>query len=73
MAIAAVVLGGTTLSGGIGSVPRTLIGVFLVICLQNGLNVVAVDAFWQEIVFGLLVIIAIILNADKSGRDIIIK
>ncbi len=73
MAIAAVVLGGTTLTGGIGSVPRTLIGVLLVICLQNGLNVIAVDAFWQEIVFGMLVIVAIILNADKSGRDIIIK
>ena len=73
MAIASVVLGGTTLTGGIGSVPRTLIGVLLVICLQNGLNVIAVDAFWQEIVFGFLVIVAIILNSDKSGRDIIIK
>lgn len=73
MAIASVVLGGTTLTGGVGSVPRTLIGVLLIICLQNGLNVVAVDAFWQEIVFGMLVIVAIILNADKSGRDIIIK
>lgn len=73
MAIASVVLGGTTLTGGIGSVPRTLIGVLLVISLQNGLNVIAVDAFWQEIVFGLLVIVAIILNSDKSGRDIIIK
>lgn len=73
MAIASVVLGGTTLTGGVGSVPRTLIGVLLIISLQNGLNVVAVDAFWQEIVFGMLVIVAIILNADKSGRDIIIK
>ncbi len=73
MAIASVVLGGTTLTGGIGSVPRTIIGVFLVIALQNGLNVIGVDAFWQDIVFGLLVITAIILNADKSGRDIIIK
>lgn len=73
MAIASVVLGGTTLSGGIGSVLRTLIGVSLVIALQNGLNVVAVDAFWQEIVFGCLVIVAIVLNADKSGRDVIVK
>lgn len=73
MAIAAVVLGGTTLTGGIGSVPRTLIGVFLVIALQNGLNVVGVDAFWQQIVFGALVIAAIILNSDKSGRDIVVK
>ena len=73
LAIASVVLGGTTLSGGIGSVPRTLSGVLLVIVLQNGLNIIGVDAFWQQIVFGLLVIAAIILNADKSGRDIVIK
>lgn len=73
MAIASVVLGGTTLTGGIGSVARTVVGVFLVIALQNGLNVVGVDAFWQQIVFGLLVIVAIILNTDKSGRDIVIK
>ena len=43
------------------------------IALQNGLNVIAVDAFWQEIVFGLLVIVAIVLNADKSCRDVIVK
>ncbi len=73
MAIAAVVLGGTTLAGGVGSVPKTLIGVLLVICLQNGLNVIAVDAFWQQIVFGLLIIAAIILNADKSGRNMVVK
>ncbi|MDR3212236.1 MAG: ABC transporter permease [Planctomycetota bacterium] len=73
MAIAAVVLGGTTLTGGIGGVLRTLVGVLLVIAIQNGLNLVGVDAFWQQICFGTLVIVAIILNADKSGRDIIIK
>ena len=73
MAIASVVLGGTTLSGGVGSVLRTLIGVFLVIALQNGLNVIAVDAFWQQIVFGLLIIVAIVLNADKSGRFVMVK
>ncbi|MCC8166240.1 MAG: hypothetical protein LIQ31_08835 [Planctomycetes bacterium] len=55
-------------------IPNLLsIGVLLVIALQNGLNVIGVDAFWQDIVFGLLVITAIILNADKSGRDIVIN
>lgn len=73
LAIASVVLGGTALTGGRGGVHRTLIGVVLVILIQNGLNVVGVDAFWQQIVFGALIIVAINLNADKSGSDVIVK
>ncbi|NRF95106.1 ABC transporter permease [Paenibacillus frigoriresistens] len=73
MTLAAVVLGGTALTGGKGSVIKTIIGVMLVIIIQNGLNVVAVDAFLQQIVFGMLIIFAVYLNVDKSGRDVIIK
>jgi len=73
MAMAAVALGGTSLIGGKGSVIRTILGVMLVIIIQDGLNVVAVDAFWQQIVFGVLIIFAVYLNADKSGRDVIMK
>ncbi len=73
MAIAAVALGGTALTGGKGSVLKTLLGAVLVIIIQNGLNVIGVDAFWQQIVFGLLVIYAIYMNADKSGSDVIVK
>lgn len=73
VAMAAVVLGGTALTGGKGSVLKTLLGVVLVLVIQNGLNVVAVDAFWQQIVFGALIIFAVYLNADKGGRGVIIK
>ncbi len=73
MAMAAVALGGTPLTGGRGSVLRTLLGVLLVIIIQNGLNVIAVDAFWQQIVFGSIVIFAVYLNSDKSSRSIIVK
>lgn len=73
VAIASVVLGGTALTGGKGSVLKTLLGVALVIVIQNGLNVIAVDAFWQQIVFGALVIFAVYLNTDKSDRRLIIK
>ncbi|MGD1816103.1 MAG: ABC transporter permease [Pleomorphochaeta sp.] len=73
MAMASVALGGTPLTGGKGSVLRTLLGVLLVIIIQNGLNVIAVDAFWQQIVFGAIVIFAVYLNTDKSSRSIIVK
>lgn len=73
MAIAAAALGGTAVSGGSGSVLKTILGVALVTVIQNGLNISAVDAFWQQIVFGLLVLFALYMNADRSGRDLVIK
>lgn len=72
-AMAAVALGGTPLTGGRGSVLRTLLGVFLVMIIQNGLNVIAVDAFWQQIVFGVIVIFSVYLNSDKNLRSLIVK
>lgn len=73
MAMASVALGGTPLTGGRGSVLRTLLGALLVIIIQNGLNVIAVDAFWQQIVFGAIVIFAVYLNSDKSSRNMVVK
>ena len=71
--MAAVALGGTPLTGGRGSVLRTVLGVFLVMIIENGLNVIAVDAFWQQIVFGAIVIFAVYLNSDKNIRGLIVK
>ena len=71
--MAAVALGGTPLTGGRGSVLRTVLGVFLVMIIENGLNVIAVDAFWQQIVFGAIVIFAVYLNYDKNIRGLIVK
>lgn len=73
LCIAAVALGGTSLAGGSGSVLKSLIGVLLVIVIQSGLNVIGVGAFWQQIVFGSLVIIAIFMSSDKINTDIIVK
>lgn len=73
LAIAAVVLGGTQLFGGVGSVLRTLFGVLSVVIIQSGMNVIGVDAYWQNIVFGLILILTIFLNADKTGMDVIVK
>ena len=57
LAIASVVIGGTPLTGGRGSVLRTLLGALLVVIIQNGLNVAAVDPYWQQIVFGAFTIL----------------
>lgn len=73
MAVAAVALGGTSLSGGKGGIIGTILGVATVIVIQNGMNVIAVNSFWQQIVFGLIVILALYTTVDRKGRDVIVK
>lgn len=64
--IAAVVMGGTALSGGAGGVHRTILGVLVIAVLKNGLNVIGVHHYWQTIITGLIVIIAVTLTLDRS-------
>ncbi len=73
LCIASVALGGTALSGGKGSVLKSLIGVLMVIVIQSGLNVIGISEFWQQIVFGSLVIIAIFMSSDKVNKELVIK
>jgi ribose transport system permease protein len=64
--IAAVVIGGTSLSGGVGTVVGTLIGALIIGVLRNGLNLLDVSAFWQQVVIG--VVIAVAVMVDTIGR-----
>jgi ribose/xylose/arabinose/galactoside ABC-type transport system permease subunit len=64
--IAAVVMGGTALTGGVGGVHRTIIGVLVIAVLTNGLNVAGVHKYYQIIVTGLVVIMAVTLTLDRS-------
>ncbi len=73
MAVAAVALGGTALSGGKGGVLGTIIGVAVVTIINNGMQVVGVDTFWQQVVFGFIVILAVYLTVDRSSRHLSIK
>jgi len=57
-AIAAVVLGGAALHGGEGKLYKTLIGVFIMVVLGNGLNLLNVDSHWQRVAVGLVIIAA---------------
>jgi ribose transport system permease protein len=61
-AIAAVVLGGTSLFGGIGTVAGTVIGVFIPAVLQNGFVIAGVQAFWQQVAVGAVLIVAVYLD-----------
>ncbi len=65
-AIAAIVIGGTSLSGGKGSVMGTVLGVLLIGVLNNGLVLLNVSPFWQQVVKGLVILLAVVI--DKSNK-----
>lgn len=70
-AIAAVVMGGTSLSGGKGSVTRTITGVFVILMLNNGLNLMGVSPHVQILVKGIVVILAVAASSDWKSKDIV--
>ncbi|ACD23896.1 ribose ABC transporter permease [Clostridium botulinum] len=65
-AIAAVVIGGTSLAGGEGKISGTIIGALIIGILNNGLNLMNVSPFYQSIVKGLVILMAVLL--DKKSR-----
>ena len=67
-AIAAAVLGGTSLSGGVGTMPGTLIGALIIGVLNNGMNMLSVPYFYQLIVKGAVIIIAVWLDVRAKRR-----
>jgi ribose/xylose/arabinose/galactoside ABC-type transport system permease subunit len=70
-AIAAVVMGGTALTGGVGGVHRTLLGVLVITTLANGLDTMAVNPYLQAIIRGAVVILAVALTLDRSKITIL--
>jgi inositol transport system permease protein len=67
-AIAATVIGGTSLSGGIGSIPFCVIGALIIGVLNNGMDLLGVNAYWQQIVKGFIIVIAVLIDARKQKR-----
>jgi ribose transport system permease protein len=70
-AIAAVIVGGTAISGGVGSVWRTLIGALIISVVRIGMTFVGVDIFAQQIVFGAVLILAVAATIDRSKIPIV--
>lgn len=68
-AIAAVVLGGTSMAGGSGSISGTVIGVFIIAILNNMMNLAGIDSNWQYIVKGIVIIIAVFIDYLKSRKE----
>jgi ribose transport system permease protein len=67
-AIAAVVIGGTSLFGGIATIFGTVVGAFIPTVLQNGLVISAVNPFWQQVVVGAMIIVAVYLDQVRRRR-----
>ncbi len=69
--IAAVVMGGTALTGGVGGVHRTILGVLVITVLTVGLNTLGVQPYMQQIVQGAVVVLAVALTLDRSKLSVI--
>lgn len=65
-AIAAVVIGGASLAGGTGSAIGAVLGALMITCIQNGVNLIGVNSFWQGSVTGMAILIAVLI--DRFGN-----
>lgn len=71
VAVTAVVVGGTVLTGGEGGVLNTLIGVMIVVVLSNGMILLGISPYVQQAVQGMLIIAAVVLSLDRSRMSIV--
>ena len=67
-AIAAVVLGGTSMSGGVGKIGGTVIGILIIAVLSNALNLLKINSFWQLVAKGVVILIAVCVDNLKSTQ-----
>ena len=67
-AIAAVVMGGASLSGGVGTIPGSLIGALIMAVVRNGLNLLNVSSYWQKVAIGSIILLAVLVDSLRR-RD----
>jgi len=67
-AIAAAIIGGTSMTGGYGTITGTILGVFVLSMLKTGLPYIGLTANWQQIVTGLVLLIAVFIDVLKSSK-----
>lgn len=68
-AIAAVVIGGTSMSGGVGTVGGTFIGILIIGVITNGLNLMGINSFWQEVFKGVIILAAVIVDVMRKSKS----
>ena len=68
-AIAAAVLGGTSMSGGRGHIGGTIVGAFVIGILSDGLIMMGVSTFWQTVIKGLVIVAAVVVDQAQSGLE----
>lgn len=69
-AIASAVLGGTSFNGGRGSIGGTIIGILIIAIVANGLNLLEVPYYWQTVVKGLVIMLAVYYDTEKQRRTV---
>lgn len=69
-AIAATVLGGTSLSGGSGSVTRAMFGVAVIAVINNGMNLMHISSYWQKVVIGAIILLAVIMDMAQKKKKV---
>ena len=68
-AIAAAIIGGTSPSGGSGTILGTVIGALTIAVLKNGLNLLQVNPFWQQIAIGIVIIVAVFIDNLRKKNN----
>lgn len=68
-AIAAVVIGGTSLTGGVGSPIGTLFGALIIAVISNGLDLMGVSSYYQQVIKGTIIVLAVLLDTSRRARD----
>ena len=66
-AIAAVVIGGTSLTGGIGGIPLTVVGVLIIGLLNNGLDLLGISSYYQQVIKGLMIVGAVLIDKARHA------
>lgn len=66
-AIAAVVLGGTSMAGGIGTITGTAIGALIIGVLNNALNIMQVSSYYQDVAKGIVILVAVLMDRKKKA------
>jgi ribose transport system permease protein len=67
-AIAATVLGGTSLAGGSGSVARAMFGVAVIAVINNGMNLMHISSYWQKVVIGSIILLAVMMDMAQKKK-----